>query len=83
MAIASETRANGTAEAHGAPATAKRGFPGLRCPLCGHDGIQSLDLDDLATFRCQECGDEYTAADVRELLSAWGRVLDWIETAPQ
>jgi transposase-like protein len=62
---------------------ANRGFPGLRCPLCGTtDDVQTLDLDDLQTFRCAGCDEQYTTDDVRELLAAWQRVLTWIDAAP-
>jgi hypothetical protein len=61
----------------------RRGFPGLRCPLCGSDDVQSLDLDDLTTFRCAGCEESYSAGDVRELMAAWQRVLTWIEAAPE
>ncbi|HEY7309659.1 MAG TPA: hypothetical protein VH643_09910 [Gemmataceae bacterium] len=63
-------------------ALARRGFPGIRCPLCGSEDVQTLALDELTTFRCAGCEDEYTAGDVRELLSAWSAVLAWIDAAP-
>lgn len=59
-----------------------RGFPGLRCPLCGHENSVSLDLDYLSTFRCSECSDEISVKDVRELVSKWQAVLSWIDMAP-
>jgi Zn ribbon nucleic-acid-binding protein len=62
---------------------ARRGFPGIRCPLCGTaDDVQSLDLDELTTFRCAGCEEQYTADDIRELLAAWQQVLNWIDAAP-
>ena len=66
-----------------APAkSVRRGFPGIRCPLCGNDDVQSLDLDDLQTFHCGGCEESYTTEDVRELLAGWQKVLTWIDGAP-
>lgn len=60
-----------------------RGFSGLRCPLCGTaDDVQSIDLDDLQTLHCAGCGEDYTTDDVRQLLTAWQRVLAWIDATP-
>lgn len=75
---------NATAIATNAtPAPVKRGFEGLKCPLCGgNDSAQSLDLDDLHNVHCGECGEEYTLDDVREMMAAWQRVLDWVALAP-
>jgi hypothetical protein len=62
---------------------AQKGFPGLRCPLCGTaEYTQTLDLDDLDGLHCAGCGEDYTVDDVRELLASWQRVLEWIDTAP-
>lgn len=61
---------------------ASKGFPGLRCPLCGSTDIQALYLDDLTTCRCTSCEEDYTLDDVRELVAAWSRVLNWIDSAP-
>ena len=60
----------------------RRGFAGIRCPLCGNDDVQTLDLDDCATFHCGGCEESYTTEDVRALLATWQKVLDWIEMAP-
>jgi hypothetical protein len=64
------------------PRTILRGFAELRCPLCGTADVQRLDLDDLYTFHCSGCDEEYTTDDVRQLLRQWQRVLTWIEAAP-
>ena len=62
---------------------ARRGFAGIRCPLCGSaDDVQSLDLDDLSTFRCGGCDEQYSLDDVRQLVASWQRVLTWIDAAP-
>lgn len=61
----------------------KRGFGTLPCILCGADCSISLDLDDCDTFRCGECEETFTASDVRNMLQMWGKVLAWVETAPE
>ena len=58
-----------------------RGFA-APCPHCGTaDGI-TVYLDNLATFNCPQCGDDFTADDVRAFIARWQRVLDWIDQAP-
>lgn len=65
-------------------------FPGLKCILCHEEDTIALDLDDGSTFRCRECGDEFTMDTLREHLSElhvmihqWQVVLAWIATAPK
>ncbi len=61
----------------------RRGFRGVRCPLCGSaDDTQTVELDNLDTFHCAGCDSEYTADDLREAIAAWQRVLTWIDAAP-
>lgn len=74
----STTTTNGTA----APGAGKKGFGCLPCILCGQEATVRLDLDDCGTFTCGECEERFTAADVREHLAKWSRVLRWIESAP-
>jgi hypothetical protein len=64
--------------------TVYRGFPGIRCPLCGQlgDGAITLDLDTLDVFRCVECEGDFSPQDVQDMVAAWQRVLDWIQLAP-
>lgn len=59
-----------------------RGFGQLPCPLCGADATVRLDLDDLATFNCCECSEDFTADDLRAIIAQWQRVLNWLDTAP-
>lgn len=54
-------------------------FRGLRCVLCGQEDCVSVDLDDLETFRCRQCEEEFTRADVVQQVAAWGRVLAWVD----
>jgi hypothetical protein len=64
-------------------ASARRGFPDVHCLRCGNaDAAVSLDLHDVCTFRCVECEEEWTAADVRAQLDGWEAVLRWVESAP-
>jgi hypothetical protein len=61
----------------------RRGFKGIRCPLCGSDSdTQTLELDNLDTFLCAGCDEDYTADDLRQAIAAWQRVLAWIDAAP-
>lgn len=62
--------------------TVRKGFPGIRCPLCGSDDVQTISLDDLETCHCAGCEEDYTLDDVRQLVAAWGKVLAWVESAP-
>lgn len=72
-----------TATTNAATDTPARGFQGLRCVLCGAEATISLDLDDLDTFHCPECSEDFTADDVRAQIEAWGKVLAWIDSAPR
>jgi uncharacterized protein (DUF983 family) len=56
--------------------SARRGFPDVRCPLCGATDPQKMQLDDLATFWCPACEEEYGLDDVRNLLASWQIVPD-------
>jgi hypothetical protein len=60
-----------------------RGFPGLRCPMCGSDdGILYLDVGNLEEFHCTANECEFTIDDVRQLIGQWQRLLTWINAAP-
>ena len=62
------------------------GFGKLRCPKCGEaEATIRVDLDDLLTFACTECDEEFGRDDVEEMMAAakrWARVLAWLDTAP-
>lgn len=61
----------------------KRGFGLLPCPMCEDGGAtMRLGLDDVNTFHCTECENEFTVNDVRSFIRAWEPVLEWIKTAP-
>jgi hypothetical protein len=60
-----------------------RGFPGLRCPICGsEDGLLYLDLGGLDDFRCTANDCEFTVEDVRQFIGQWSRLVAWIDQAP-
>jgi uncharacterized protein (DUF983 family) len=61
---------------------AAKGFPDLPCPRCGEAGAIRLLLEDLTTFTCAACDAEFTAEEVRALVTAWLPVLAWIDLAP-
>jgi hypothetical protein len=60
----------------------RRGFPGVACLECGEADTVCVNLEDLG-FACSSCDAEFKASDVREIMTAWTRVLEWIELAPQ
>jgi hypothetical protein len=66
-----------------APETAKRGFGQLPCVLCGQETTLTLDLDDLETLHCPECGEDFTRADVEAFLDKWNHVLAWLKAAAE
>jgi hypothetical protein len=60
-----------------------KGFPGLRCPMCGSDdGLILLDVGNLEEFHCTANECEFTTEDVRQLIGQWSRLLAWIDQAP-
>ncbi len=62
--------------------TTKRGFGTLRCLLCGAEGGISLHLTEIDSVHCHECGDEFSLADLRDVVGRWQKVLQWCESAP-
>jgi hypothetical protein len=63
------------------PAPLGRGFAAV-CIRCGNpEAIVRLNLADVSEFKCDECGEEFTADDVRQFCGAWQRVLAWIDLA--
>jgi hypothetical protein len=52
------------------PEPVERGFPGLRCILCGEKDCVKLRLLD-CTFLCDQCEEEFDAEDVRAHLHGW------------
>lgn len=60
----------------------QQGFGCLPCPKCGADAQIKWDLDDLSTFSCRECEDEFTREEVETFIARWQRVLSWIDSAP-
>ena len=57
-------------------------FEALTCIKCGENkGCIGLDLDDLITFRCRECENQFTREEVESTVAIWGRCLTWIDMA--
>lgn len=52
------------------------------CPKCLEVCTILLDLADGDTCTCMNCDEEYTVADVRGLVAAWGPLLKWIDAHP-
>lgn len=51
------------------------------CPKCRDERV-SLYLDDLETFQCRSCEEEFSADELRDLVACWTPILDWIDKAP-
>ncbi len=55
----------------------------LPCPRCGEaEASISLCLADAETFTCGECGTEFTATDLRDIMARWQKVLAWVDAMP-
>ena len=61
-------------------APTRRGFP-VNCLRCGQAGVQ-VTVNDTSRFHCEECDEDFTAADVQHPLNAWRSVLAWCASAP-
>lgn len=77
MTTATETKA----ETSRTSKDTRRGFPGIGCLECGEKDTVRVNLEDMG-FVCSSCDAEFTARDVRSMMAAWTRVLDWVEMAP-
>jgi hypothetical protein len=42
----------------------------------------SLDLLDGDTFRCPECNDDFTLAEVEQAIGNWQKVIAWVKLCP-
>ena len=63
-------------------------FAALPCIKCGENCCIGLDLDDLTTFRCRECENQFTREEVESIVTIWdfsigpwGYCLAWIDLA--
>lgn len=55
----------------------------LPCPKCSESDVCiMLHLDDMKTFTCAACEEEFTAEDIANIVNRWTPILKWIETAP-
>jgi hypothetical protein len=52
----------------------------LPCPRCLEPKAQlSLNLGT-CEVHCEECGEEFTLGDVREIVGRWGAALRWLDS---
>lgn len=63
--------------------TPARGWPGIRCILCGCEDCITIHLGDATTFRCSECDDTFTDDDVIDQHRRWHAVVVWVRGAPE
>jgi uncharacterized protein (DUF983 family) len=63
-------------------AAPRRGFKHTPCPKCGEDGIIQISLDDVGDCHCNECGEDFTLADIRAFIEAWTPIMAWLATCP-
>jgi uncharacterized protein (DUF983 family) len=55
----------------------------LPCPKCGEaDAVIRLNLAEPDCFLCDDCSEEFSAADVRAFIARWEKVLAWVATIP-
>jgi hypothetical protein len=54
----------------------------LACIKCGLAGDIVLNLNDLESFQCQECGTRFSAFEIQFVMNQWKKALDWIDAAP-
>ncbi|HWG41329.1 MAG TPA: hypothetical protein VN688_00985 [Gemmataceae bacterium] len=75
---------NATIPLSGSPSKpVRRGFPSVTCIKCGNaDAVVTVNLTDVSEFHCNECDEDFSAADVREFVGQWQAVLNWIELCP-
>jgi hypothetical protein len=64
------------------PTAQPRGFPGLRCPLCGAEDCVTVALNDVFALHCTSCDEDIDADEARDNARRWLAVLAWCELAP-
>ncbi len=71
-------------ETNGTPKTSRPRKAGFahRCPMCGASDSLKVELADVASLSCGECGDETSPAMIRRLIAEWEQALAWLESAP-
>lgn len=60
----------------------KRGFP-HNCIKCGEENVVRIDLENLGQFTCTSCEAEFDLEEVEALLTQWGRIVQFIRSAPE
>lgn len=55
----------------------------LPCPRCGEkDANVALYMAEGDLFQCQECEEEFSVEDIRQILAFWGPVVKWLDAMP-
>jgi transcription elongation factor Elf1 len=55
----------------------------LPCPRCGEANASfDLNLADGDTLHCQDCDENFSVEEIRDLVKRWGRMLAWIDSMP-
>jgi predicted RNA-binding Zn-ribbon protein involved in translation (DUF1610 family) len=58
----------------------------LPCPLCGEEDADiSVHLANLGSgeeFMCDDCGEDFSIAEVRRFIARWTPILDWLSAIP-
>jgi hypothetical protein len=54
----------------------------LTCIKCGEQACIQLDLSDGDTFRCPECEQDFTLAEVEQAIGNWQKVIAWVKLCP-
>lgn len=58
----------------------------MLCPKCNEWNPIRLHTDDMDTFDCLGCDEQFTCADVQTMIEAaqkWQTLLAWVQTAPK
>ena len=55
----------------------------LPCPRCvTHEAPLMLHLDNVGTFTCRECEEEFTVEDIQAIIDRWQPTLTWLAGIP-
>lgn len=51
------------------------------CIKCGDTGCVRINLED-DELHCTSCDEAFTVEDVQKVVSAWSRMIPWLEAHP-
>jgi hypothetical protein len=54
----------------------------LTCIKCGTPTSPQLDLGDADTFYCPDCEEQFTLAEVEQMIGDWQKVINWVKLCP-